>query len=163
VVYVVTVTPAPPVTVSVTGVGGFLVPPHDQRGSAQASIDLIPPSSSPSGMTISQMQTLLASLESELQTLEAQASKISPSPTPVFTFTRDLQSGMTGNDVKQLQLFLIQENKGPAAEKLKANGVTTNFASLTKAALIEFQKSVGISPASGYFGAITRGWVREHR
>jgi peptidoglycan hydrolase-like protein with peptidoglycan-binding domain len=69
---------------------------------------------------------------------------------------------MSGNDMKQLQLFLIKENAGPAAEKLKAHGVTQTFASLTKAALIEFQKHVGIVPASGYFGPITRAWVTSH-
>jgi hypothetical protein len=124
-----------------------------------------PPSSitsspSTSGMTISQMQTLLASLESELQTLEAEAGNQNASSTVSFVFTRDLELWSTGNDVTQLQLFLIAQNKGPAARALKAHGTTTTFASLTKAALIEFQKSVGITPASGYFGSITRGWVK---
>jgi hypothetical protein len=69
---------------------------------------------------------------------------------------------MTGNDVKQLQIFLIAQNAGSAARAIKTHGLTTNFATLTKVALIEFQKSVGISPASGYFGAITRRWVNAH-
>src|ERR1039458_3969103 len=41
-----------------------------------------------------------------------------------FVFTRNLSYGVTGNDVKELQQFLIQENKGPAAQKLKAHGTT---------------------------------------
>lgn len=69
---------------------------------------------------------------------------------------------MTGSDVMELQQYLIGENKGPAARALKAHGMTRNFASLTKAALIEFQKAVGIRPASGYFGPITRGWINAH-
>ncbi len=161
------------VYVQYESVGGNII------GSAEASINLIPSSipatssslSTPSlsGMSVPQLQALLASLESELQTLEAEAgiSTVSPAPTPTrslssYRFTRDLQSGMTGNDVKQLQLLLIKANAGPAARKLKAHGTTTNFATLTKAALIEFQKSVGITPDSGYFGPITRGWVARH-
>jgi hypothetical protein len=135
-------------------------------GSAQASIDLttssaatvpVPGSSPTAGMTASQIQSLLASLEAQLQTLEAEAS--SAAVTSSFSFTRNLSLGMTGNDVNQLQLFLISENVGPAARALKAHGSTKNFGALTKAALIEFQKSVGINPASGYFGPITRAYV----
>jgi peptidoglycan hydrolase-like protein with peptidoglycan-binding domain len=61
--------------------------------------------------------------------------------------------------VAELQAFLIKENTGSAAEKLEARGTTTYFGQLTKSALIEFQKNVGISPASGYFGPITRKYV----
>jgi hypothetical protein len=151
------------VTVGVAA-GGVYIPIANQLPPVSTST---PPSSvtpplSTSGMTISQMQALLASLESELQALEAQAGNQTGSSTVSFVFTRDLQSGMTGNDVKQLQLFLIAENAGLAARKLKAHGVTTTFAALTKNALIEFQKSVGIKPASGYFGPITRKWVKGH-
>jgi peptidoglycan hydrolase-like protein with peptidoglycan-binding domain len=66
---------------------------------------------------------------------------------------------MTGVDVTALQKYLIQADEGPAARALKAHGMTRNFATLTKAALIEFQEAVGIHPASGYFGPITRAWV----
>jgi peptidoglycan hydrolase-like protein with peptidoglycan-binding domain len=75
---------------------------------------------------------------------------------------RNLTLGMTGTDVNQLQLFLIQESVGPAARKLAARGATGYFGVLTKAALIEFQESVGITPSSGYFGPITREWIYTH-
>ncbi len=138
-------------------IGGTIV------GSAEASIDLTTPSSvpppiattSPVGMSTSETQTLLASLELELQTLEAQAS----STNSFFVFTKNLMIGTQGNDVMQLQRFLIANDSGPAAEKLKAHGATTFFGPLTKAALVEFQKKTNISPASGYFGPITRAWV----
>jgi peptidoglycan hydrolase-like protein with peptidoglycan-binding domain len=68
---------------------------------------------------------------------------------------------MTGTDVRQLQRFLISQNAGAAARALKAHGITKNFGPLTKAALIEFQKSVGIRPTSGYFGPITRAYVND--
>jgi hypothetical protein len=132
-------------------------------GSAQASIDLnpssVPPSLSTSGMTVSQMESLLASLESELQALEAKTGSETSSAASAFTFTRNLSYGMTGTDVHQLQLFLIQENVGSAARKLAAQGTTQYFGSLTKAALVELQKSVGIVPDSGYFGPISRAYV----
>jgi hypothetical protein len=138
-------------------------------GNAQASIDLVPLASpvststvSTGGMTIPQMQALILSLEAELQTLEAQAGSQASPTTTSFIFSRDLQSGMTGADVQQLQQVLISHNAGPAAEKLKAHGMTQYFGPLTRAALIEFQKSVGITPASGFFGPITRGWMKGH-
>ena len=48
-----------------------------------------------------------------------------------FVFTRNFSYGVTGNDVKELQQFLIQENKGPSAQKLKAHGTTKTFGILT--------------------------------
>jgi hypothetical protein len=135
-------------------------------GNAHASIDLTNASTSAStsatstaDMSISQLQTLLASLEAQLQTLEAQAGTQTSSTSSSYVFTRDLELGMTGADVKQLQLFLIAQNSGSAAQTLKAHGATTNFGSLTKAALAEFQKKAGITPAAGYFGERTRGYI----
>jgi hypothetical protein len=58
---------------------------------------------------------------------------------------------MTGNDVRNLQEFLITQASGPAASKLKAHGTSETFGILTYNALKEFQKKVGIVPASGYF------------
>jgi peptidoglycan hydrolase-like protein with peptidoglycan-binding domain len=66
---------------------------------------------------------------------------------------------MTGSDVKQLQEFLISRHTGPAAQRLASHGVTIYFGLLTRNALAEFQRKVGIRPAVGYFGAITRKWV----
>jgi murein L,D-transpeptidase YcbB/YkuD len=133
-------------------------------GSAQASIDLaaapvqtISSATSTAGMSVSQMQNLLASLEAQLQALQSEASG-----TTTVSFARNLSYGMTGNSVKALQSFLIKKNAGPAARRLAAHGATTNFGPLTKAALIEFQKSVGIKLASGYFGPITRAYVNAH-
>ncbi|MBA3733363.1 DUF3494 domain-containing protein [Patescibacteria group bacterium] len=67
--------------------------------------------------------------------------------------------GNRNSNVKVLQDFLISQNKGVAARALANNGSTTYFGELTKAALAEFQASVGISPAAGYFGAITRAYI----
>jgi peptidoglycan hydrolase-like protein with peptidoglycan-binding domain len=63
--------------------------------------------------------------------------------------------------VNALQSYLIQQDKGPAAQRLKIHGATDYFGILTYNALVEFQASVGIH-ASGYFGPITRAWVTKH-
>lgn len=65
------------------------------------------------------------------------------------TFTRNLSYGVTGTDVSQLQQFLKDEGlyNGP---------ITATFGSLTRSAVVAFQKQEGITPASGLFGTITR-------
>jgi hypothetical protein len=133
-------------------------------GSAQASIDLttapvqtIVSATSTTGMSVSQMQNLLASLEAQLQALQAKASGMTS-----FTFTRNLSLWSTGNDVKQLQTFLVSQNSGLAVAKLAEHGTTNVFGMLTFNALVEFQKKASITPASGYFGPITRAYVNGH-
>lgn len=138
---------------------------------AQASSSTVMSASSSisatSSTSASSLLAQLNALETELAALKAQANAQgaeTSSGTKVGTpvFTRDLHEGMSGTDVHALQEYLVAQNKGPAARALKAHGLTRNFASLTKAALIEFQKVVGISPASGYFGPITRNWIDAH-
>ena len=115
---------------------------------------------------IPELQILLVRLKAQLQTLlnEAAAKGIAVSGgiSSSSNFTRNLAIGDTGKDVNVLQTFLMQENKGPAARALAKYGATNIFGLLTKAALIEFQVAVGIHPASGYFGPITRNWIEAH-
>jgi peptidoglycan hydrolase-like protein with peptidoglycan-binding domain len=69
-----------------------------------------------------------------------------------YNFTRDLTIGSTGADVVVLQDFLI--TKG---HLVMPAGVSKGyFGSISAAALAKYQASVGISPAAGYFGPITR-------
>jgi len=115
------------------------------------------------------LTSLIAELRPLLQQAETQGISLPPSAeaylatgssgAPTAVFTRNLSFGMTGGDVQELQQFLIGENTGPAAQKLKAHGTTWNFATLTLNALVEFQKKAGINPASGFFGPITRAYV----
>ena len=74
-------------------------------------------------------------------------------------FVRNFGLSAIGSDVGYLQQFLIFENAGPAAAALAAAGPTGYFGRLTRDAVVEFQQRVGIIPASGYFGAITRNYV----
>jgi len=78
-----------------------------------------------------------------------------------YMFTRNLQKGMSGNDVTELQKFLVARNLGVAAQVLSKNGLSNHFGNLTKLALTEFQKIEKINPAVGYFGQITRNWVNS--
>jgi hypothetical protein len=152
------------VYVQFRAVGGTVV------GSAQASIDLVPAgptlgvSSSMQSPPSPSLSAELKALQSELAVLVAkanQATASSSSGSAHFTFTRNLYFGITGNDVKELQRFLISQDAGPAARKLAVHGTTKNFATLTLNALIEFQKDAGIKPAIGYFGPITRAYVNN--
>ncbi len=74
----------------------------------------------------------------------------------------NLAQGSRGDDVTILQNYLIGKNYGPAARALANVGTTAYFGALTRAALAEFQASVGISPALGNFGPITRAYVSSY-
>jgi hypothetical protein len=78
-----------------------------------------------------------------------------------WSFTSNLQKGMSGAAVASLQKFLMSMNLGSASQALTASGATGYFGTLTKTALIAYQKANGITPASGYFGPITRSRVNQ--
>ncbi|MBP6945828.1 MAG: peptidoglycan-binding protein [Candidatus Pacebacteria bacterium] len=66
------------------------------------------------------------------------------------TFTRNLTVGSKGDDVTCLQKALIAAGYSVPA------GATGYFGSQTVTAVIAWQKAAGVSPAAGYFGAISR-------
>lgn len=76
------------------------------------------------------------------------------------TGVRDLQLNDTGADVTKLQQVLIAVATGPAAAALTANGTSQLFGPLTQAALAEYQAKVGVTPAIGYFGTLTRAAMK---
>lgn len=73
---------------------------------------------------------------------------------------RILRIGMSGVDVKSLQQALIVKMVGPAARALESHKATGYFGNLTKKALIEFQLSAHILPATGNYGPKTRGVLK---
>ena len=97
---------------------------------------------------IAQLQGLVAQLQA------AQGGSVSAS----YTFTRNLTVGSKGDDVKALQQFLNANGyQLSVAGAAGSSGMeTTTFGPATKAALAKFQATMGISPAVGYFGPITR-------
>jgi len=72
-----------------------------------------------------------------------------------LTTVRDLQLGMTGDDVKALQTLLISLNYSIPA------GPTGYFGTQTQNALIQYQKENSIVPAIGYFGPLTRAQMKN--
>jgi peptidoglycan hydrolase-like protein with peptidoglycan-binding domain len=65
-------------------------------------------------------------------------------------FTRNLTIRDTGDDVKKLQQFLIDQGF------LGIGNNTGYFGPLTQQAVVQYQKSVGIVPALGFFRPLTR-------
>jgi peptidoglycan hydrolase-like protein with peptidoglycan-binding domain len=80
----------------------------------------------------------------------------SSSPLTMCTFNRDLTLGSQGDDVSNLQYFL--QTRGYLGTSGEDKGY---FGASTQAALIKFKTSIGIYPADGYFGAMTRQKVTE--
>lgn len=86
------------------------------------------------------------------QQLNAQVVRTTASTTD-FVFTRNLSMGIRGNDVFALQQFLI------AGKFLNLTTPTGYFGPATKTAVMLWQRSVGISPPSGFFGLLSRGKI----
>ena len=84
------------------------------------------------------------------------------SKSAVAQISVDLARGNQDSNVTTLQQFLISQNTGPAAQALSVVGATSYFGNLTRAALVEFQTSIGISPANGTFGSATRAYIGTH-
>jgi hypothetical protein len=71
-----------------------------------------------------------------------------------FVFSNNLTLGSRGTDVTELQKRL-------AAEGFLSVAPTGYFGAMTKTAVIAYQKSHKISPASGYVGAMTRAELNK--
>ena len=117
---------------------------------------------------ISRVQAALQGAPSPLADSGLPSASTPPSP----SFSRDLETGMEGEDVRALQRFLNQQGFTIAPAGLDSTGSpragspgneTTRFGALTRAALIRFQEAHGITPAAGYLGVKTRGVVERLR
>jgi DNA-binding beta-propeller fold protein YncE len=73
----------------------------------------------------------------------------------------DLDLGSRGDQVISLQKFLMDKAIGASAQALVGVGATGYFGQITQKALAEYQASVGISPATGYFGPKTRAHLKS--
>lgn len=122
----------------------------------------------PAPASTSELLALVAQLKSLISLYESLGGKVAAEtkallaafPTPGASFTRNLQVGMTGNDVKALQVWLNTNGYQVASSGPGSPGnETSRFGAATRAALIKFQKAKGIFPAVGYFGAKTRAAV----
>ncbi len=78
------------------------------------------------------------------------------------TFTLNLALGDVNEEVRVLQVFLNTHGYIISDSGAGSIGKETNvFGNLTKQALIKYQKDNNITPAVGYFGPITRGFVNN--
>jgi len=77
-------------------------------------------------------------------------------------FTRNLELGMSGADVKELQKFLNNHGFVIALEGPGSPGnESENFGDLTKQALARYQADQEIVPANGVFSDWTRWWLNK--
>jgi hypothetical protein len=116
-------------------------------------------STAPVSPDIAALQSQLASLLAQVAALQAKLGLSSST-----TFSRDLSYLMTGPDVKELQQYLnshgfLLATTGPGSPSHE----TTLFGDATRYQLSRFQKAHGISPAVGYFGVVTRGYVNSNK
>jgi len=122
-------------------------------------------------LTAAELQVQIDALMAQLATLQVQLGALQGTGTGAVTctiasFTRALKQGMSGDDVKCLQIVLNSD----AATKLADSGVgssgneTMYFGPLTKAAVIKFQEkyaseilaSWGLTSGTGFVGSTTR-------
>lgn len=74
---------------------------------------------------------------------------------------RDLEIGTFGSDVQKLQQLLNREGFVLATDGAGSPGnETTYFGIKTEQALAAYQSAKGIAPASGYFGPITKSYMK---
>jgi len=82
---------------------------------------------------------------------------ISTEATTKCVFTKDLQVGVIDEEVRCLQKYLNESGFVISSSGVGSPGSETNmFGDLTKVALSNWQSKNSISPASGYFGSISR-------
>ena len=128
-----------------------------------------PPASSSSRITSAQVDSILSLLaafnadSTVIANVKAALSGAGGSLTHGFVtslFVRNLESGAVGQEVRALQMFLNAHGYPVAAAGPgSSSNETTTFGPLTRAALIEYQKAKGITPAIGFFGPKTRAAV----
>lgn len=130
------------------------------------AVPATPASPSSSGLTSEQVTSILAvlaSFDADAATIASVRAALSGSFTgsvtsvAVHLFKSNLTAGSLGSEVKALQMFLNAHGYSIASSGPGSSGNETDtFGGLTRAALVKYQKAKGITPAVGYFGAITR-------
>src|SRR3989338_5136970 len=102
-------------------------------------------------MSIDALMAQIAALQAQIMAMQSGGSMTSGSTmTSSCTFTRSLTVGSRGADVKCLQGVL------KAAGHLSIASTTDYFGAMTKAAVSKWQAAAGVTPASGFFGPLSR-------
>ncbi|MDB5194881.1 MAG: baaA1 [Parcubacteria group bacterium] len=102
----------------------------------------------PSAHAATDNSAAIAAIQAQLATLTAQQAV--GTSTGSALFTADLSVGSTGASVTALQRWLIAKGFTIAA------GATGSFGGQTRAAVSAWQRSVGVTPVTGYFGPKSR-------
>jgi hypothetical protein len=108
-----------------------------------------------SAATTAELQAQIDALLAQLAGLKPTSTSTGTSSSSSYTFTRDLTLGSTGADVVELQKILV------AGGYLQLpTGVSMGyFGAMTKTAVAKWQAAVGIAPAAGYFGPMSRAKI----
>ena len=104
----------------------------------------------PAAVAATTQSSSASTLQAQIDALLSQVGALGGSS----SYTRDLQVGDSGADVASLQTLL--ESKGFLT--MPAGVAKGTFGGLTKAALVAYQKNIGVN-ATGYFGPKTRASV----
>lgn len=140
------------------GGGGGYTPPVATTPATPAT-----PATNNANLTSEQRSALIVTLTAQIQTLLAQIAVLQGKSSSSASFSRDLETGSTGDDVRALQAYLNSHGFAVASSGAGSPGNETNrFGGLTRAALIKFQKAKGITPPAGYFGPKTRAYISAH-
>ena len=112
------------------------------------------------GATMAELQVQIAALLAQINSLQAQLTAGSGASSAVpaaLLSSGNLTLGSKGAAVKALQQYLNGNGYQVAASGAGSVGNETEyFGNATKAALAKWQSANGVSPAAGFFGAITR-------
>jgi peptidoglycan hydrolase-like protein with peptidoglycan-binding domain len=104
--------------------------------------------------------THIFELSGEGDSSDTEPDDMGTSTPATYMFTRDLEFGMKGEDVRQLQVFLNTHGFPVTSSGDGSVGnETTYFGSLTRIALSKYQAANSIAPSAGYFGPKTRAHV----
>lgn len=117
-----------------------------------------------SAATAAELQAQINSLLATIQSLQSQLSSTTggsstgTTSSTGYTFNTNLSLGSRGADVMNLQKVLnMSTDTRVASTGAGSPGMeTSTFGPATRAAVIKFQQKYGITPASGFVGAITR-------
>lgn len=110
--------------------------------------------------TVSDLTAQINSLLATISSLQAKLATIQggSSMSTGYTFSSNLTMGSSGTDVMNLQKVLNMSSDTQVASSGAGSpgNESSYFGTLTKNAVIKFQKKEGISPAVGYVGPMTR-------